>query len=118
MSPIVFNIYVMGMVDELERSNLGVTLGGKWCRGLLYGDGITFLAETGPELQLILSFWEGYAARWKLNFNVTRVKCMLVGKGDTEVRKSSTLYTYIHHIGTFSEPCLQIEEENSFEIIT
>ena len=51
-----FNIiYVIGMVNELERSDSGVTTGGKWCRGLSYADDITFLAELSAELQLILS---------------------------------------------------------------
>ena len=42
----------IGIVDEPERSDLGVTIGGKWCKGLLYADDITFLADTGAELQL------------------------------------------------------------------
>ena len=48
-------LYVLGMVDKLERSDLGVAVGGKWCRGLLYANNIKYLVETGAELQLILS---------------------------------------------------------------
>ena len=32
----LLNIYLMGMVEELERAQLRVKLDGYWCRALMY----------------------------------------------------------------------------------
>ena len=38
LSPLLFNTYLMGMVEELERAQLGVKLEDHWCRDLMYAD--------------------------------------------------------------------------------
>ena len=38
LSPLLFNIYLMGMVEELERAQLGVKLEDHWCGDLMYAD--------------------------------------------------------------------------------
>ena len=35
MSPLLFNLYVIGMVEELERAQLGVKLEDCWYRALM-----------------------------------------------------------------------------------
>ena len=35
LSPLLFNIYMMGLVEELERAQLGVKLEDRWCGALM-----------------------------------------------------------------------------------
>ena len=46
LSPLLYSVYIMGMVEELERENLGVKVSGVWCGALLYADDIVLIAES------------------------------------------------------------------------
>ena len=52
MSPLLFNIYFMGMAEELKRAQLGVKLDGCRYRALMYADNV-LVANSGVELQPI-----------------------------------------------------------------
>ena len=45
---------MMRMVEELERSQLGVKLEGHWCGALIYVDDIVLLVDSGMELPTML----------------------------------------------------------------
>ena len=53
LSPLLYSIYIMEMVEELERESLGVKVSGVWCGALLYANDIMLIAEAGEELQKI-----------------------------------------------------------------
>ena len=80
LSPLLYSIYIMGMVEELERESLGVKVSGVWCGALLYADDIVLIAETGEELQKMLDMVGRYAEVWKFRFNARKSKVMVVGK--------------------------------------
>ena len=40
LSPLLYSIYVMGMVEKLEEEGLRVKEGEYWCRALLHADDI------------------------------------------------------------------------------
>ena len=50
----LFNVYVIRMVEELERAQLGVKLEGHWCGALIYVDDIVLVVDSGMELPTIL----------------------------------------------------------------
>ena len=54
LSPLLFNIYMMGMVEELERAQLGVKLEDHLGGALLYADDIVLVADSEMELQTML----------------------------------------------------------------
>ena len=56
MSPASFNIYVNDLVDDLEDSNVGVATypAGAGYTCLLYADDLSLLAESEPELQVLI----------------------------------------------------------------
>ena len=58
LSPLLYSIYVMDMMKQLEEKCLGVIMDGMWCGGLMYADDIILLAETG-ELQEMLDVVAG-----------------------------------------------------------
>ena len=57
MSPLLFNIYLMGIAEELERAQLGVKIGGCWCWALMYADDV-LVADSGVELHAMLDVVE------------------------------------------------------------
>ena len=63
LSSLLYSIYIMGMVEELERERLGVKVSGVWCGALLYADDIVLRAETGEELQKMLDMVGRYAEK-------------------------------------------------------
>ena len=50
----LFNIYMMGMAEELERARLGVKLEDRWCGALLNVDDIVLVADLRMKLQTML----------------------------------------------------------------
>ena len=45
LSPLLFNIYKMGIMEELERAQPGVKLGECWSGALMYADDIVLVAD-------------------------------------------------------------------------
>ena len=66
MSPLLYSIYVMGMVEKLEEEGLGVKEGDYWCGVLLYSD-VVLLAEYPEELQKMLDMMGQYVEEWKFS---------------------------------------------------
>ena len=80
LSPLLYSVYIMGMVEELERENLGVKVSGVWCGASIYADDIVLIAESGEELQKMLDMVGRYAELWKFRFNARKSKVMVVGR--------------------------------------
>ena len=47
MSPILLNIYKREMVEEIQRAQVGVKLEVRYCRALMYVDGIVLVVNLG-----------------------------------------------------------------------
>ena len=84
LSLLLYSIYIMDMMKQLEKRGLGVIMDGTWCRGLMYADDIVLLAETGAELQEMLDVVGHYAQEWRFCFNVQKSKTMVVGTNSEE----------------------------------
>ncbi len=93
LSPLLYSIYVMGMLEELEREELGVKMDGMWCGALLYADDIVLLAEMAAELQKMLDAIGRYAERWRFDFNALKSKTMVIGNGRVRVRAGQSMPT-------------------------
>ena len=57
LSPLLLNINLMGMAEELERAQLGVKLEGCWYEVLMYADDV-LVADSVAELQALLDVVE------------------------------------------------------------
>ena len=80
LSPLLFNVYMMGMEEELERAQLRVKLDGCWCRALMYADDMFWWQTQGQSCWLMLDVVEVYVSRRKVKFNSRMRKVMVVGK--------------------------------------
>ena len=54
LSPVLYSVYGMEMLTDLEERRLGNNVEGTWCGGLLCADDIVLLARDQVELQVIL----------------------------------------------------------------
>jgi len=80
LSPILYSIYVMGMMEQLEDKRLGVKMDGTWCGGLMYADDM-LMAESiiSAELQEMLNMVGRYTQQFR--FNARKSKAMVVESG-------------------------------------
>ena len=62
LSPILFSIYINGLVDRLR--GLGVTVGGRELSSLLYADDIVLMADSPEALQSMIEIVSDYTAAW------------------------------------------------------
>ena len=75
----LFNIFMMGMAEELESAQLEVVRG-LFVWALMYADDIMLMADSGMELQTMLEVVQVYVMRWRMKFNNRKSKIMVVGK--------------------------------------
>ena len=75
LSPQLFNVYIDGLSDVLNKSTIDGSLGGKRIKQLLYVDDLCIVNLSSASLQL-LSFCDQYCASHSLTFNVRKFVCM------------------------------------------
>ena len=70
MSPLLFGVYMDGLLDELKDLGIGCYIGQHFCRAAGYADDIILLYLTSSGLQKIIEACEKY----------TKIHCFLMGK--------------------------------------
>ena len=76
LSPQLFNVYIDGLSDILNKSTIGGTLGGKPINHLLYADDLCIVSLSSAGLQQLLSICDQYCASHSITFNVRKSVCM------------------------------------------
>ena len=80
LSPVLYSVYVMEMLKDLEKKRLGIEVEETWCGWLLYAADIVLLAKDQVELQVMLDVMEKYVMKWEFRFNSKKTKTMMVGR--------------------------------------
>ena len=86
-SPLLFNIFVDDIVERLDETELGIQVGIFLIVCLLYADDIVLFARSPEELVRLFSVVERWASRWRLEFNVSKCKILVVFASKTMMRK-------------------------------
>ena len=73
---------MIGMVEELERAQLGFKLEERWCSALMYVEDIVLMADSGMELHTMLEVVQAYVMRWRIKFHSRKSKIVVVGKSE------------------------------------
>ena len=76
LSPQLFNVYIDGLCDILNKSTIGGSLDGKRINHLLYTDDLCIVSLSSAGLQQLLSICDQYCASQSLTFNVRTSVCM------------------------------------------
>ena len=79
LPPTLFSILMNDFVSMLEKAGVGVNVSNQLINSLLFADDITLIANSEQELTL-LDITSKFADKWKLKFNATKSKVMVVGR--------------------------------------
>ena len=85
LSPILFSLFISGVIADWVAAGLGVTVrnttggaggGERKVAGLLFADDIVLIADSEAELHRALEVMDAHARRWRYSFNTS--KCAVV----------------------------------------
>jgi hypothetical protein len=81
LSPILFNLFINGLAEEIRKAGKGVIYGRVKLCILMFADDIVLLAENKEDLQILMDITYRYSQTWRFNFNYD--KCAVVIFEDT-----------------------------------
>jgi hypothetical protein len=76
LSPLLFSLFISGVVKDWEKAGIGVKIAGRRVAGLLFADDIVLVADSVAELHRALEIMDAHARRWRYQFNNS--KCAVV----------------------------------------
>ena len=77
LSPIVFSVYIDGLLVRLTNSNVGCYVGSFFVGALAYADDIVLLAPTPSAMRRMLQLCDDYANEHSIMFNAKKSKCLV-----------------------------------------
>ncbi len=69
LSPTLFNIFISGLVDDLQLSGLGIPIGQERVPALFFADDVVLLAQSAVELDSLLGLAGNFATDQNMVFN-------------------------------------------------
>ena len=76
LSPQLFDVYIDGLSDILNKSTIGGSLGGKRINHLLYADDLCVVSLSSAGPQQLLLICDQYCTSHSLTFNVRKSVCI------------------------------------------
>jgi hypothetical protein len=84
LSPLLYALFVDGVVGQLKSRGLGVCEEGVWVGVLLYADDMVLVAETEVELREMMRVVTEYSRVWRFELSVKKTKVMVCGEARGE----------------------------------
>jgi hypothetical protein len=84
LSPVLYAVFIDGVVEELRRRRLGVEEAGVWVGIVLYADDMALLARSREELEAMMAVVVEYSRRWRFGLNAGKTKVLVVGEKKKE----------------------------------
>ena len=82
LSPLLFNVFIDDLVDDLRRADVGIALGPQRqvrIPALLFADDVTLVARDAVGLHRAFEFYELWCRKWRMETNVAKSKILCVG---------------------------------------
>jgi hypothetical protein len=87
LSPLLFNIFINGIVQKVKEDGDGGELGDLRIPVLLFADDMVLMADGEEELERMVRKVKKYCEEWRLEVNVSKIKVMVVSKDGEKVAK-------------------------------
>ena len=87
LSPLLFNIFINGIVETVKESGCGIKVGSDSMAILLFADDMVLVAKDEEELQHLVEKVKVYCDKWLLEVNVNKTKVVVVSKDGKETAK-------------------------------
>jgi len=91
LSPVIFSVYIDGLLVRLENARVGCHIGSYYVGALAYADDILLLAPTPTAMRQMLNICDEYAHDHSIVFNGSKSKCLI-----SEPRKRIQLVRALH----------------------
>jgi len=101
LSPLLFAVYIDGLMVQLETSGFGCRLHGLYAGFILYADNIILLARTPYALQKMLDIYNSEITALDLHFHVVESVVIRVGPWNcccTEFNLSTSILKFINNL--------------------
>ena len=79
LSPILFSLYVDGVINNLRRSGCGLHIGTFFVGCIVYADDIVLLSCSCHGIQRLVDICVKYGELWDLQFNTRKTQCITFG---------------------------------------
>jgi len=76
LSPVLFCLYIDGLLDRLAKSKIGWNFGSVYAGALAYADDLVLLAPTASAMRKLLRICDEYASEYIVVFNAKKSACM------------------------------------------
>ena len=83
LSPLLFSVYIDGLLTRLKASGLGCYVGNHYCGSLGYADDITLMSPTLNGLKEMLNICNLYAKEYSITFNPNKSQLIVFSNHQT-----------------------------------
>ena len=100
LSPLLYILFIDGLLDELRKRKLGVLIRNKstalktWVGGLMYADDLALVAKGPGELQLMMDVVTEYAKKWRFEINPKTDKTSVLAFMETKQQKRERIASF------------------------
>jgi len=81
LSPLLFDVYIDDLIADLregEGGEIGARLGSEMFHAMLFADDLVLMAESAADAQELLSRFEKWCDRWRLDPNTSKTQVMVM----------------------------------------
>ena len=114
----LFSIFINDLLDELQKSGLGISINGKddIISVLTYADDIVLLSPTEEGLQGLLDIVGTWCSRWRVSVNTSKMKCIHFRRSGCPL--TSHTFSLLDNLETVNSYCylgLELDEHMNFK---
>ena len=92
LSPILFCVYIDGLLDRINKSGLGCHIGHMSYAGIGYADDVCIASPSITALQKLLHICETFAKEYDIQFNAKKSICIKVGVDDKPPNRNVKIF--------------------------
>ena len=116
LSPILFVIFIDGLVRAVKRARVSSVLKDIKFNILLFADDVVLLAESRHDLQVLLDAAYGYGQKWRFNWNCAKSKVLRFSPRKVQNHHHFLGFQKLELVKSFKYLGIDIQENLSWSI--